>query len=367
LIEKISKSHILKSLNNKSKIAFIADLHWNLFQKNNKFLYHMESMFYNFVDLCKEEQVDCAVFLGDIFDTKGTVTTDGLLRVNEMLNLLSKTCPIILIPGNHDMAFLHQTNISLPANYKYHENIIVINNLSELKINGYHFLFLPFTHETNKIISDIKPILDFDKRKVILLSHFGVTTFKVHEYASDFVNNSAAQVNINTLKEFNQIFLGHYHGYQSKKNVTYVSAPLQSRHGDELFQHGFVIYDLASNTHKFIKNKETPQFITYELNKQNVKKMLQLKNHYIRIKVNKKVNKELLVTLRHKLMQNNYEVKTLIDIPNEMKLSAIKGWDEIIFHDDETLIINFLLKLEHEKKLTFNKETLLKHLEIELK
>ena len=176
-----------------------------------------------------------------------------------------------------------------------------------------------------------------------------------------------AQININGLKHFNKVFLGHYHAYQSNKNITYVSAPLQSKHGDELSQHGFVIYNFETNTHEFIQNDMTPKFITYELNKQNAIEMLKLKDHYIRIKVTKKIPKEVIVTLRQKLMVNNFEVKVQIDIPNQIKLTAIQGWNDIIFNDDETLITNFLTKLEEQKRLPHDKIDLLKHLEIELK
>lgn len=363
---KIDKK-ILKNLNENSKIALIADLHFNIFQKHNKFFYHMEQMMDNFMELCKKDEVDAIFILGDMFDTKSSVNTEGLIKVNDIIHKLSQICPVVIIQGNHDLAYFNQSEISLPTNYKYYENVIVVNEPSELKIKDFTFIFFPFT---NNIENDLKAYtkkIDFEKNKVVLFSHFGVTSFKVHEYSNDNVNNAAAQIGLSTLDDFNKIFLGHYHGYQSKKNVTYVSSPLQSRHGDELSKHGFVVYDLATNSHKFISNKVTPKFKTFELTKKTANEMLLLKDHYIRIRVTKKVSKELLVSLRQKLMINNFEVKIVLDIPEQMQMSTIQGWNEIVFNDDETLITNFLTKLEEQKVLPFDKMKLLKHLEIELK
>jgi DNA repair exonuclease SbcCD nuclease subunit len=364
VLKTIDKKDVLK-LTNKSKIAMIADMHFNIFQKNNKFFYHMEAMMQNFMDICIKEQVDAIFILGDIFDTKNTVNTDGLIKVNNMFNAMSRICPVVLLPGNHDLAYFNQSEINLPANYRYYENIIVVDTPMEYKTKDYHFIFLPFYNDISDKLKGIMKLCDFEKRKVNLFSHFGVTTFKVHEYAGGSIND--APVSNTSLKKFNKVYLGHYHGYQSNKNITYVSSPLQSKHGDELSSHGFVIYDMATNTHKFIDNEITPKFITYELNKTNAMEMLTLENHYIRIRVTKKVSKELLVTLRQKLMEKNFEVKIIMDLVDQIKLASIKGWSEITFQDDETLITNFLNKLEQENGLPFNKNNLLEHLEITVK
>jgi len=139
---------------------------------------------------------------------------------------------------------------------------------------------------------------------------------------------------------------------------------LQSRHGDEKSKHGFVVFDTKSREHTFFENKRTPRFITYELTKDNVNRMLGLKNHYIRIMVKKKVSKELIVALKRKLMKNNFEVKVIMDIPKEAKFSAISGWKEIVFHDAESLLVGFLDGLEEQGALKFNKKNLLAHLGI---
>ena len=355
-----------KQLKSNSKIGLIADTHLSISFKNNDFLKHMKNMFKEFKDLCIKEKVDLIIIAGDLFHAKASVNTTALIETNNILQDLSQVCPLIIIPGNHDIPYLDNPEINLASNYKYYDAIEVIEYPSYFKLNDYYFIFLPYETNINKVINKVTEEFNFNK-KVNLFGHFGCTTFKVHEYSSEKVNNISAQVSFASLKNFNKVFLGHYHGYQTKKNVTYISAPLQSKHGDELSKHGFVIYDLKQNNHKFYNNKTTPRFITYELSKQSAKEMLDLKDYYIRIYVRKKVSKELIVALRQKLMKNNYEVKVIIDIQDITKLPSMKGFKEIIFNDDETLITNFLSQLEKRGELLYKKKDLLKHLDIEVK
>ena len=362
----INKKYI-KQLKPTSKIGLISDTHLSISSKSNNFLSHMDAMFAEFKDLCIKEKVDLIIITGDLFHAKSSVNTIALIKTNDILQDLSQVCPIIVIPGNHDIPLLDSPEITLASNYKHFDAIKVIEYPSYFCIGDKQFVFVPYHGDILNMLKDIKSKLNFEKNKIDLFGHFGVTSFKVHEYSSQLINTTAAQVSVSELKDFNRVFLGHYHSYQSKKNITYVSAPLQSRHGDELGKHGFVIYDLKTEEHKFYSNKVTPKFITFELNKQTAKDMLGLENHYIRIFVRKKVSKELIVALRQKLIQKNYEVKIIIDYFDITQIPSIKGFKDIIFNDDETLITNYLLQLEKQNNLPFSKKNLLKHLEIDFK
>ena len=348
-----------------AKIGLIADTHFNIWQRNNRFFSHIEEMFEGFVDVCQSEAVDCIYILGDLFDAKHTVSTEGLTRVNKMIAMLADRWPMVIIPGNHDMAYLDNSEINLASNYKRHENIVVIDKPAVAFKFGTHQFFLPYSVTIGNEVKEITSMIPLNGDKVNLFSHFGAAGFKVHDYSSIGADESASQVVFQDLPHiFSNVFLGHYHGYQTWEGITYVSAPLQSRHGDEKSKHGFVVFDTKSREHTFFENKRTPRFITYELTKDNVNRMLGLKNHYIRIMVKKKVSKELIVALKRKLMKNNFEVKVIMDIPKEAKFSAISGWKEIVFHDAESLLVGFLDGLEEQGALKFNKKNLLAHLGI---
>ena len=124
-----------------AKIGLIADTHFNIWQRNNRFFSHIEEMFEGFVDVCQSEAVDCIYILGDLFDAKHTVSTEGLTRVNKMIAMLADRWPMVIIPGNHDMAYLDNSEINLASNYKRHENIVVIDKPAVAFKFGMHQFF----------------------------------------------------------------------------------------------------------------------------------------------------------------------------------------------------------------------------------
>lgn len=348
------------------KIGLISDTHYAVHRRNNVFFPHMIKATDEFITQCKENEVDLVIHTGDVFDTKNQIATEGLINTNELITEISKFFPLIMIPGNHDFAYTEHEEINLVSNYKEYDNILVLFNYTKIEFPkaGMAFHFLPYQKVPEPELKKIKKSKDLQN---ILFSHFGIHGFKVHAYASEFANQISAEVSKDSLKRFDKVFTGHYHGHQSKDNVVYVSSPLQSRHGDEHSKHGFVIWNTDNKNHKFILNEHTPQFITYELTKDNAKKMLELKDHYIRIKVKKKVSKELIITLKRKLLKENYDVVINFEIEDDSTLAVVKDWKSFILADPDMVIIDYINKLDEQKELEFDKVKLLKLLDISLK
>jgi len=341
-------------------IGLISDTHFAVHRRNNIFFPHMKKTVDYFLELCHDYKVDLIIHTGDVFDTKNIVATEGLINTNDLIQKISSKYPIILIPGNHDYAFSENQTFNLPSNYKNYDNICVIDYYEQmvLKNADLAFHFLTFQHNPKEHLKNVNKANNVSQN--ILFAHIGILGFKMHEYASVWANKKSAQIKQEKLKKFNKVFCGHYHGYQSKNEITYVSAPLQSRHGDEHSKHGFVFWNTKNKSHVFIKNKYTPKFKTFILTKPNVKKMLKLKNHYIRIKVRKKISSELILLLKRKLKKNNYDVKFDFDITSNIKLAVIQGWQDFVIKDPDSLIISYLNLLEEQNELPYSKNDLLK-------
>ena len=349
-------------LSKNSKILLSCDLHFNIQIKSNNFLIHMKNMVDEILESAKKEKVDCIILLGDIFDTRNIIASVPLFFINDLIYKLSSKFPLILIEGNHEK-YLSNDNqsISFLDNYKNWNNVEVVNKIEKINIGkDIQFIFMPYMTKNQKTINSIQ----IEKENTYLFSHFGVASFLMNDNYSSNMNQENI-VSIKSLSKFKHVYLGHYHGYQDKKNITYCSAPLQSKFGDESSKHGWVILDLKNETHEFIENKVTPQFITLELNKENIDKMLNLENHFIRIVItNKKFSNTQLYKLKTKLLKNNYEVKFHYDIQSTQTISTIEGWSEIIFKNESELLKGFLTELEKEKKLKYDKQELIQLLEI---
>jgi hypothetical protein len=149
-------------------------------------------------------------------------------------------------------------------------------------------------------------------------------------------------LNKKLLSKFDKVFLGDFHGYQTDGNITYVSSPIQLKYGDEFSEHGFVVID-ENFEHKFIKNEHTPNFVNIRLSKDTLKNINKLKNCYINLSVPHNISKEKIITLRDKLLKNNYEVNIIQD-DKKSEIAVISNWDMIVNNTPEDVIKQFLSK-----------------------
>ena len=344
-----------------SNIAFIADLHLNVWKKNNKFFKnHIFETFNELIVQCKKFNCSLIVIAGDIFDTKDIISVEALhitaVLIRRLVNL--HDLKIVIMPGNHDMVYRRDSSVTLLSNFEDIKNIHVFSEYGKVYVRDKLLHILPFTHNLEEELRAIDT--DPDKTN-ILVGHFGVSGFKLHENAPDYINTGKGDIDYesNLLNKFDRVFLGHYHGYQTNDHVTYVSAPLQSKHLDNLSKHGFVFYDIYKNIHIFVDNIKTPQFITITLNKENLDKILELKDHYVRLVITKRISKHSLLKLTKKILKNNHDLKIQYKLIEETKFGTIEGWREITYENTEDLLSNFISEMYNKKMLKYDKKELM--------
>jgi len=341
-------------------IALTADAHMNLFRRYNSFFPHVEKAFEFFYNQCKNQNVQYIFVCGDLFHTKNYTATDALLKANDILHNLSQIAEIHMIPGNHDKVMNDDTEVNLLNNYKYYKNIYVHNEYEWLTINGTRFDFLPFKREDilKKEIANIK----CNGESCVLISHLGVAGFHLHEGAEYGYVDRSSQVAPADLKKFKRVFLGHYHGFQENGNTIYVSAPFQSRHGDENSKHGFIFYESITNEAKFIENPFSPRFITMDFTKDNIQKLMSVENCFIKLNINRHISKELLMAVKYRLLKKNCDVDYKFNIiPQNAQFATIEGWDTITYTTTDDLLIGFVKNLQNQNKINsnFNEKELL--------
>ena len=330
------------------KVASIGDLHINVWKKDDIKYQHIEKTFTEFKKFCIKHEVRLAVIMGDLFDTKTMTSTEGLLHVINVIDNLAETVMVYIIVGNHDIASATDTSMSLPNIFKNKKNIVVVDEYKSILNSKDKLHFLPYMKD-DKIIKAVKEI-NTNTPHNYLFGHFGVRNFVMNMYDKyEQINkytDTTSQCSPGMFKEFNHVYLGHYHGYQTKENITYVGSPIQLRHGEQHGRHGFVLIDTVKNTHEFTENKFTPQHITIELKKDNMEKIKELKNngnHYIKLIIPKKISKQKIIKLRDTLSKKNFDVQILPkESDDNVAITVVDGWDDFTKQDAETLLTNFL-------------------------
>lgn len=341
------------------KIGLLADAHMNIFRRNNTFFSHVEQAFNLFGNKCMEERVEMIIILGDLFHTKHYISTEALAKANDIIAKLAAHWPVYIITGNHDLIKQDDNSMNALDIYKYFQNVTIVSECESTYLyNDTVLHFVPFhAFDIPKTIANIK--VD-PKNKNYLFGHFGIKNFTmIHSSEDREVNDWMSDITVNELAKFDHVFLGHFHGYQNQDNVTYVSSPFQSCHGDEYSQHGFVIFDVKTPIHTFYENKYSPQFITRDFTKENIKELLNIKDHYIRFIIHKHVSKDLLVAVKTKLLANNYDVEFKFNIANtSISVPQMDGWDaKITYSNPDELIQEFINQIQLPQG--FDKEKLL--------
>lgn len=327
------------------KIGLLADLHMNLFRRFNPFFIHVENAVDVFCDECKKRKIETIIIPGDLFHTKYQLSTAALIKANNIIDrFVGIANKVVIIRGNHDSASNVELDINLCENYKSHPKVIVVNDYyPDVLLYGFqknsvalHYLAYFDGKEAEEKIAAIQTQ---DYKKNYLFAHLAVTGFKMNANYED----KDAPITSSVLEKFDGVFLGHFHNYQNKNSIYYISSPLESKHGDEFGKHGFMFLDTDSNKAEFVENKTSPRFITLDMNKENVRNALTLKNHYIRFIVQKHVSRDLLLTVRQKLLVNNFDVEYKFNIKDDiLQFTSLSNWEDVSHNSIDELFTKFL-------------------------
>lgn len=336
------------------KIAIVADSHFNLWRKNNSFFEYLVNFFNFLIDESNKRKIEYLVFAGDLFHTKSVVSAEMLLKTTGIFKILNKRCKylekIFMIPGNHDIYLRRDASWNILHIYNEFPKVEVFHELGSVTIDKYNtkLWFLPFMRSSKEYRNEINKIHISNTHKNILFSHIGVHGFKLLQTEEITIAEQNEFITKDIFNKFDHVFLGHLHGYQTQENITYVSSPIQSRHGDEYAEHGFVVYDMNKNTHEFIENIKTPRFSTIKFSPQNIRKLLELdgENKFIRLVLNEHIPSSKLSSIIEKLNSKKYYVDIRFNLKNSIdyddSIASIKNWDELVFNSTEELFKQYL-------------------------
>lgn len=338
------------------KIAFLSDLHFKLYKKNNSFLPFVLTAVENFEKLCLEHNPDLICITGDVFHLKDTVSIEAQHYALRSLRRIMERWETYMIPGNHDIltknsAEIHglqifQRDCTLYSDYGYQD-------FGDLRLH-----FLPYFND--EIILQKLTGITMGPSKNVLCTHLGLRGFDLDNGHEDVFSELSAE-SFGSLS-FDRIFSGHYHSFQTRGNWTYVSSPLESHWGDE-GRHGYVLWDSTVDQVNFYENIDSPHFISVELNTKNLDYLNSVSGCFIKLILRKVIDNNLLLKYKEKLLKQNHEVLFEWDLNSvSNKMAVAKEWSIAINSEPTELLKSYLS--ENEADLPFSKSDLLKYLEI---
>lgn len=238
------------------KVLITADVHYGIPGKTHHSNWAMKVI----REYAAKKSIDVILVLGDLFHDRNSISVDALATVHDFFDVAVNKYNQrwVVLPGNHDLYLKNSWDVT---SLKHLSNMIdIIGDVKLLNIGGRSFWVLPFIHYESVYMDVVKSINNKASTDDILLTHIGINGAKLNEC---FLMKNWSIVNFDDTK-FASVFTGHFHCHQNVGKAWYPGSPIPFRFDEGLVDHGFIEYDVDSNTFEFVKIFDNKHLITDE-------------------------------------------------------------------------------------------------------
>jgi DNA repair exonuclease SbcCD nuclease subunit len=234
-----------------SKLAIVGDLHFGKKNNNEKLLESQMKWFYdNFIPTMDEQGCDTAIFLGDIFDNRVSLSPLILKHVRELFQTLCKKYEIHVVVGNHD-CFYRNTNDVHSLNVLEDQGAKVYPEIAEVDFFGQTSLILPWlTQDTLTKAEKLLAKNDY----ILCFGHLEINGF---EMAKNHIATHGMTQDI--FFSCRKVYSGHFHIRNVEGQIKYVGTPYELDWGDYLEEKGFTILNMDTLEEKYFFNTVSPK------------------------------------------------------------------------------------------------------------
>jgi len=197
---------------------------------------------------------DIIVHCGDLFDNRSVVPINILNYAQDLLEKLSKICPIHILIGNHDLYTKATNDINTVKLYKYIPNITVYEQPTKIDFNGKSLLMLPWVEKKQDQINELKKHTGCD----YLFCHSDLNGAKMH--LTSIAHKNTDKIDVEEFSGYKNVYSGHIHILQVNKNFTFVGNNFEMDRNDLGNQKGIFIIDTLTDEEFFIQNNISPKY-----------------------------------------------------------------------------------------------------------
>lgn len=193
------------------------------------------------IDLAESLNLNTVWHAGDFFESRKSQPLTVLSAFLQILDLFhSRNFILEGIPGNHDKVH-YDSEVSYLDVYKYHPNLKLYRSQHTTFTDGVAVHWLPYFLESGSYMDRLNGVQLSKDLKNILITHIAVNGVRNND--GSVVENGLTR---NIFKQFDNVFVGHYHDQSSIHNVHYIGSAIQKNFGENN-QKGFtIVYDDGS-------------------------------------------------------------------------------------------------------------------------
>jgi len=226
------------------KIVITADWHFGYPGRLND----LKWAFISLVDYCVDNNIKLILMLGDLTHDREHMTHDVSNTLSECLDYMyEKNISMITLIGNHDMFMRHKWSIN--AIKPFAKQMTCVDCVSNFELSGRKFWMVPFIEHEPSYMKIVNQISDMSSEEDILLTHIGINAATLNVC---FLVQNWNIVNFEKTK-FSRVYSGHFHCTQKVGEKSwYPGSPIPFKFDEGQVEHGFFVYDIEENSHKFV-------------------------------------------------------------------------------------------------------------------
>ena len=285
------------------------------------------------------------IICGDIFHNKNIIGNYGLLLYKNFIENLVKIGRVIIFHGNHDR---NQTDVEQPSlvfSSTFNiENLTILNDTTTFNIDniGFSYVNIDDTLDIYRNSGRIQDLPTFPEiigevKYKIALFHGSFQNSKL--FNGECIRDENNPYPLEWVKDFDYVLLGDIHkrqtfSYKKKTYCAYSGSLIQQNFGENIVEHGYLIWDL--------ENKKINEINVYnKIGYINIKEN-ELEEILIRINGNYEILLKDYINNNKKYFPEKLEIKTFSKINFQNLNSLLKSFNisfNIISRLDETKFI----------------------------
>lgn len=308
------------------RILLIGDVHLGLgFPNRLDHFFNVSTKYFNeFLFPYIENNLtkdDIIVLLGDLFDNRDVVPINILNYGQTILERMSRTCPVHVLIGNHDIFNKSSNSINSVKSFDYIPNISVYETPTKIEFNGKSILMLPWVEHKDEQVKILKQYSGCD----YLFCHSDLNGARMH--LTSVAHRNKNKIDVEDFGGYKHVYSGHIHLVQRNKNFTFVGSIHEMDRNDYGNQKGIFILDTNSDSEEFVPNNVSPKFKKVFLNKEEDIQQIETKS-----------NDWVDLFISNSLLINNRKLRRKLEtILRDGGFESVDYIDDITVKDEEEI------------------------------
>ena len=325
------------------KVACFTDIHFGLKSNSQTHNRDCEDFVDWYIAKAKEEGCDTGIFLGDWHHNRNTLnitTMDYSLRALEKLG--NAFDQFFFFPGNHDLYYKDKRDIHSVEFGKYIPGVTVVHKPTVID----DVLLCPW------LVGDEWRNIGKSKARYVF-GHFELPSFFMNAMIQ---MPDHGEIQLDSFKNFELGFSGHFHKRQQKKNMIYIGNAFPHNYADAWDDdRGMMVMDWGGQPEYHTWDQQ-PVFRTVKLSQliDEAEKLIKPKSH-LRVALDIDISYEEASFIKENFMAN-YDIRELTLIPEKKEVEINTNIDIQTFESVDQIVASQLVSIQSD---TYNTNTLL--------